>query len=43
MTDRHHLLVRGETFAAVGDRGDIQRVCAAGGRRTACSCGTRGT
>ncbi|GHE83791.1 amylo-alpha-1,6-glucosidase [Streptomyces fumanus] len=26
MTDRHHLLVRGETFAAVGDRGDISGV-----------------
>ncbi|MEU0457466.1 glycogen debranching N-terminal domain-containing protein, partial [Streptomyces sp. NPDC006129] len=23
MTDRHHLLVHGGTFAAVGDRGDI--------------------
>jgi glycogen debranching enzyme len=26
MTDRHHLLVRGATFAAVGDRGDISGV-----------------
>ncbi|UXY27430.1 amylo-alpha-1,6-glucosidase [Streptomyces sp. HUAS TT20] len=26
MTDRHHLLVHGETFAAVGDRGDISGV-----------------
>ncbi|MFG2635809.1 glycogen debranching N-terminal domain-containing protein [Streptomyces sp. NPDC048362] len=26
MTDRHHLLVQGTTFAAVGDRGDISGV-----------------
>ena len=26
MTDRHHLLVHGETFAAVGDGGDISGV-----------------
>ncbi|MGW3357461.1 amylo-alpha-1,6-glucosidase [Streptomyces bungoensis] len=26
MTDRHHLLVHGSTFAAVGDRGDISGV-----------------
>ncbi|MEU7970183.1 glycogen debranching N-terminal domain-containing protein, partial [Streptomyces sp. NPDC049097] len=26
MTDRHHLLVRGGTFAAVGDSGDISGV-----------------
>ncbi|MFD4571065.1 glycogen debranching N-terminal domain-containing protein [Streptomyces sp. NPDC058417] len=30
MTDRHHLLVYGGTFAAVGDRGDISGVRGAG-------------
>ncbi|MFC9289024.1 glycogen debranching N-terminal domain-containing protein, partial [Streptomyces sp. NPDC057052] len=30
MTDRHHLLVHGGTFAAVGDRGDISGVRGAG-------------
>lgn len=30
MTDRHHLLVHGETFAAVGDGGDISGVRGAG-------------
>lgn len=30
MTDRHHLLVYGGTFAAVGDGGDISGVRAAG-------------
>ncbi|MFJ9818328.1 glycogen debranching N-terminal domain-containing protein [Streptomyces sp. NPDC101151] len=30
MTDRHHLLVHGATFAAVGDRGDISGVRGAG-------------
>ncbi|MFF3497985.1 glycogen debranching N-terminal domain-containing protein [Streptomyces sp. NPDC003247] len=30
MTDRHHLLVHGGTFAAVGDRGDISGVRSAG-------------
>ncbi|MER6029727.1 glycogen debranching N-terminal domain-containing protein [Streptomyces sp. NPDC001851] len=30
MTDRHHLLVRGATFAAVGDRGDISGVRGSG-------------
>ncbi|OIK02637.1 aminotransferase [Streptomyces sp. MUSC 14] len=30
MTDRHHLLVHGATFAAVGDRGDISGVRGSG-------------
>lgn len=30
MTDRHHLLVHGGTFAAIGDRGDISGVRGAG-------------
>lgn len=41
MTDRHHLLVHGGTFAAVGDRGDISGYRAAA-PRTACSYGTHG-
>ena len=43
MTDRHHLLVHGGTFAAVGDGGDISGVRGSAAPRTGCSCGTPGT
>ncbi len=42
MTDRHHLLVHGGTFAAVGDGGDISGV-RGGSSRTGYSSGTPGT
>lgn len=45
MTERHHLLVYGGTFAAVGDRGDISGVRgpgAAAGSPKGCSSGTPG-
>lgn len=42
MTDRHHLLVYGGTFAAVGDGGDISGV-RGGSSRTGCSYVTPGT
>lgn len=42
MTDRHHLLVRGGTFAAVGDSGDITGV-RGGSTLTACSYATPAT